>query len=450
MDPLIEKYWSESLLLMKTQFTELIYNTWMKNLTPLYIKDGFFYLQAPNKLYKDTINSRYIKTVTDSVKAITEKEDLEIKIILEEDLDSNLDENKSEANINKKINSYKNNSNLVSKYVFENFVKGKSNDLAYATAVAVADSPGTTMYNPLFLYGGVGLGKTHLMHSIGNYIISQNPKTRVLYCSTETFMNELINSIRQNKNQEFRDKYRDIDVLLIDDIQFLSDKEGTQEEFFHTFNTLYNANKQIVISSDLPPKEIKTLEERLSSRFGWGIIVDIQLPDFETRTAILEKKAELDNIHIPKEITKFIAQNVVSNIRDLEGALNKVAAYAKLSNTEITQSLAEYALQDLIIKNEKKEISVDYVQKVVADNYDITVEDIIGKKRTQNISYPRQVAMYLCRKLIDISLPKIGKAFGNRDHSTIIHGCDKISELIESNETIRNELLDLEKRIKEN
>ncbi len=344
----------------------------------------------------------------------------------------------------KTINEY--GSNLIPKYRFENFVKGKSNELAYATAVAVSNSPGKT-YNPLFLYGGVGLGKTHLMHSIGNFVLDMDPSTKVLYCSTETFMNELINSIRQNKNQEFRNKYREIDVLLIDDIQFLSDKEGTQEEFFHTFNTLYNANKQIVISSDQPPKELRTLEDRLRSRFSWGVIVDITLPDFETRTAILEKKAEQDNIKIPKDVTKFIAKNIVSNIRDLEGALNKVSAYATLSGSPITQELAEMALKDIIINNEKPEITVEYIQQVVADYFKITPEEIKSKKRTQNITYPRQIAMYLSRKLIDISLPKIGELFGGRDHSTIIHGCDKITDLIENDSQIRNTVVEIEKLI---
>lgn len=437
----IDKAWEEALYILKNKLTDVAYNTYVRTLQPLYIKDGCFYLLTTENFYKTTIQGRYFTDILKVVKAVAGA-DADVKIVVREDLS----EEGQDVSLkpSKIINEY--GSNLIPKYRFENFVKGKSNELAYATAVAVSNSPGNT-YNPLFLYGGVGLGKTHLMHSIGNFVLDMDPGTKVLYCSTETFMNELINSIRQNKNQEFRNKYRDIDVLLIDDIQFLSDKEGTQEEFFHTFNTLYNANKQIVISSDQPPKELKTLEDRLRSRFSWGVIVDITLPDFETRTAILEKKAEQDNIRIPKDVTKFIAKSIVSNIRDLEGALNKVSAYATLSGSPITQELAEMALKDIIINNEKPEITVEYIQQVVADYFKITLDEIKSKRRTQNITYPRQIAMYLSRKLIDISLPKIGELFGGRDHSTIIHGCDKITDLIENDVQIRNTVVDIEKRI---
>lgn len=441
MDGLLNKYWSESLTIMKNDFTEVTYETLIKNLIPLYIKDGFFYLKASDSFYKDTIEQRYISNVTEVIRAVTNL-DIKAKIVIQEDLDVNINNPKKKV-----VASIDDNTNLVPKYIFDNFIKGKSNELAYATAVAVAEAPGKTTYNPLFLYGGVGLGKTHLMHSIGNHIKSINPSAKVLYCSTETFMNELINSIQQNKNQEFRDKYRDIDVLLVDDIQFLSNRERTQEEFFHTFNVLRDANKQIVISSDKPPKEIKTLEDRLSSRFGQGIIVDIKLPDFETRNAILEKKAEIDNISVPKDVNRFIAKHVVSNIRDLEGALNKVTAYATLSNTPVTQELAEVALQDLIQKKEKQEINVPYIQEIVANYFNITSDDIRSKKRTQNIAYPRQIAMYLSRKLIDLPLAKIGKSFGDRDHSTVIHGCDKITEMIENNNDLKNTIVEIEKKI---
>lgn len=441
MDSQVNSFWSESLIIMKNDFTEVTYETLIKNLIPLYILDDFFYLKASDKFYKDTIEQRYINNITDVLRSVTNL-NIKAKIVIQEDL--NVQKNNSRK---KTVVTNDDKSNLVPKYIFENFVKGKSNELAYATAVAVADSPGKTTYNPLFLYGGVGLGKTHLMHSIGNHIKGISPLTKVLYCSTETFMNELISSIQQNKNQEFRDKYRDIDVLLVDDIQFLSNRERTQEEFFHTFNVLRDANKQIVISSDKPPKEIKTLEDRLSSRFGQGIIVDIKLPDFETRNAILEKKADIDNIVVPKDVNRFIAKHVVSNIRDLEGALNKVTAYAKLSNTPVTQELAEIALQDLIMKKEKQEITVPYIQDVVANYFNITADALRSKKRTQNIAYPRQIAMYLSRKLIDLPLAKIGKGFGDRDHSTVIHGCDKITEMIESNNDLKNTLIEIEKKI---
>lgn len=441
MDDKLKNYWSDALFIMKNEnkFTEVTYETLIKNLIPLYIKDKLFYLKAPESFYKITIERRYINTITEVLRSVT-KLDIRGKVVIQEDLDVTPSK-KTVSSI-----AMESDSNLVPKYVFENFVKGKSNELAYATAMAVSESPGTT-YNPLFLYGGVGLGKTHLMHSIGNHVKNVNPSAKVLYCSTETFMNELINSIKQNKNENFRKKYRSIDVLLVDDIQFLSDREGTQEEFFNTFNALRDASKQIVISSDKPPKEIETLEERLSSRFGQGIIVDIKLPDFETRTAILETKAEIDNIFIPKDVTAFIAKSIVSNIRELEGALNKVTAYATLSNAPVSQSLAEIALQDLIMKKEKQEVNVGHIQEIVAKYFNITSDDLRSKKRSQRISYPRQIAMYLSRKLIDLPLAKIGKSFGDRDHSTVIHGCDKITDMLENNSDLKNILIELEKKI---
>jgi len=430
MNNLIEKYWSDALIILKNTHTDVTYKTMIKILIPLYIEDDIFYLKAPHSFFKDTIEARYIDKLEKAVKTAAGK-DLRVNIVTDEKY--------------KKNNVF--NSNLIPKYIFDNFVKAKSNELAYATAVAVANSPGTTAYNPLFLYGGVGLGKTHLMHSIGDHIKAISPNTKVLYCSTETFTIELINSIQQNKNQQFRDKYRDTDVLLVDDIQFLSDKERTQEEFFHTFNVLRDANKQIVISSDKPPKEIKTLEDRLISRFGQGIIVDLKLPDFETRIAILEKKAEVNNIIIPKDVGIFIANNFYSNIRDLEGALNKLIAFSKLENLPITQELAEEALKDLFTKEEKQKISVPIIQEVVAKHYDLTVEDLKGKKRTQSIAHPRHIAMYLSRKLMDISLTIIGSFFGDRDHSTIIHGCEKIADTLETNPDLKNTLIELEKKI---
>ncbi len=439
MSEQILKYWSEALSIMEKSFTEVVFDTWIKKLEPLYIDNNVFVLKTDVDFFKTTIEQRYLFEISNSIKAVTEK-DFKVKIVSPKDFEKNSIREKPMEEILSV-------SHLKSKYIFETFVRGKSNELAYAAAVAVAEAPGKTTYNPLFLYGGVGLGKTHLMHSIGNFIIEQNPTTRVLYVSTETFTNELINSIKERKNQEFRNKYREIDVLLIDDIQFLAEKEGTQEEFFHTFNTLYDASKQIVISSDQPPKEIKTLEDRLRSRFGCGLIVDITLPDFETRTAILEKKSDMDHIIIPKDVTKFIAKNIVSNIRDLEGALNKVAAYAKLSNKEITLELAEQALRDLINKTQKNDITVEYIQEVVASYYNITTDEIRSKKRSQNIAYPRQIAMYLSRKLLDLPSTKIGLLFG-KDHSTIIHGCDKITYDMEKDSNLRNILIDLENRIK--
>jgi len=434
-------YWQEALTLMKARFTEVAYSTYIEPLKPMFVRDNELYLFSKDSFFKDTIEDRYLSIIISTLRAVSSADEFGAKILIQEDLDPIPEPEPVNPD-----SPYK--SNLVKKYIFESFVKGKSNELAFATSQAVATSPGRTQYNPLFLYGGVGLGKTHLMHSIGNYVLSENPKLKVLYCSSEDFTNELITSIRQNRNQEFRDKYRDIDVLLIDDIQFLTDKEGTQEEFFHTFNALYNANKQIVISSDMPPRDLETLEARLKSRFAWGIIVDITLPDFETRCAILEKKAEMDNVSVPKEIINYIAKNVISSIRDLEGALNKVIAYSTLSGGIITYEGAQTALKDILHPNEKPVITVEFIQHIVANHYGVTHADLCGTKRTQSIAFPRQIAMYLCHKLISAtSLPKIGKAFGGKDHSTIIHACKKIHDLYETDIETRNVLTELESKI---
>ena len=321
------------------------------------------------------------------------------------------------------------NTSLNPRYTFDTFVIGNSNRLAHAASVAVAESPAKA-YNPLFIYGGVGLGKTHLMHAIGHYVLSQNKKTKVVYVSSETFTNELINSIRDDRNIEFRNKYRNIDILLIDDIQFIAGKERTQEEFFHTFNSLYEANKQIIISSDRPPKEIPTLEDRLRSRFEWGLIADIQPPDLETRIAILKKKAKLENLVVPDEVLIYIAKKILSNIRELEGALIRIVAYSSLTNREINEELAIEALKDIISNTKPKFITPDLIKEKVAEFFNIKIEDFTAKKRTKSIVYPRQIAMYLCRELTDLSLPKIGEEFG-RDHTTILHAYDKISSDLE-------------------
>ncbi|MDV9914841.1 chromosomal replication initiator protein DnaA, partial [Clostridioides difficile] len=293
---------------------------------------------------------------------------------------------------------------------------------------------------PLFLYGGVGLGKTHLMHAIGHHIVSQKKDSKVVYVSSEKFTNELINSIKDDKNEEFRNKYRNVDVLLIDDIQFIAGKERTQEEFFHTFNTLHEANKQIIISSDRPPKDIPTLEDRLRSRFEMGLITDIQAPDFETRIAILRKKAQLERIDVPNEVMSYIAKNIKSNIRELEGALTRVVAYSSLSNRVISFDLATEALKDIITTSKNEEINVLRIKEKVSSVFNLKMEDFNSKKRTRSIAYPRQIAMYLTRELTDLSLPKIGEEFGGRDHTTVIHAHDKVSKDIEESEEIKTKI----------
>lgn len=341
------------------------------------------------------------------------------------------------------------NANLNPRYTFDTFVVGANNNLAHAASLAVAESPGE-IYNPLFIYGGVGLGKTHLMHSIGHFILKNNPKAKILYVTSEKFTNELIDAIRNKNNistTEFREKYRNNDVLLIDDIQFIIGKESTQEEFFHTFNALYEAKKQIIISSDRPPREIETLEDRLRSRFEWGLTVDIQPPDYETRMAILRKKEELEGYNIDNEIIKYIATNVKSNIRELEGALTKIVASSKLNNKEINLELAEEALKDLISPNAAREVTPQLIINVVSEHFGITPLDLIGQKRSKELVFPRQIVMYLCGDMTSESLQNIGKALGGRDHTTIIHGTKKIASELKTDENLKNTIDILKKKI---
>lgn len=340
--------------------------------------------------------------------------------------------------------------NLNPRYTFDTFVVGSNNSLAHAASLAVAESP-AEVYNPLFIYGGVGLGKTHLMHSIAHHVLDSNQEAKVLYVTSEVFTNELIEAIRNRSDnssiQEFRRKYRNIDILLIDDIQFIIGKESTQEEFFHTFNALHESKKQIIISSDKPPKEFETLEERLRSRFEWGLQVDIQAPDYETRMAILRKKGELDGYTIDDEVLNYIATNVKSNIREIEGALTKIVAVSRLKNMEVNVILAEEVLKDLISSDVKKNVTVESINDIVAEHFGITAADIISSKKSRNIAHPRQICMYLCRELTDVSLKDIGAKLGNRDHSTVLHGANKISEDLANDSNLQSIIEVLKKKI---
>ena len=336
--------------------------------------------------------------------------------------------------------------NLNPNYTFETFVIGNNNNLAHAASLAVAETPGE-VYNPLFIYGGVGLGKTHLMQAIAHFIIKTKPELKVLYVTSETFTNELIDSVKNQKNSEFREKYRNIDVLLIDDIQFIIGKESTQEEFFHTFNALYQDRKQIVISSDRPPKEMETLSERLRTRFEMGLPVDIQIPTYETKMAILNKKAELGGYDIPYEVKDYVATHIKSSIRELEGALTKLSAFAKLSSNPITVEFAEEALKDLISPDSRREITPELIIDIVAEHFNIKPEDILSQKRSADIVYPRQIAMYLCRQMTTNTVQSLGKAFGNRDHTTILHGADKINKMVISDENTKSTIDILIKKI---
>lgn len=429
----LDNVWSDVLKIIRVELTEVSFNTWLKSINPIRIEEDKIILGVPNDFTRGILDGRYKNLIKNSIDQVTSG-NYKVQLVIPGENSSYDGENNPEE----KEETYQNNhekSRLNPKYTFDTFVIGGSNQFAHAASLAVAEAPAQA-YNPLFLYGGVGLGKTHLMHAIGHYILSQRKDAKVVYVTSEKFTNELINSIREYRNEEFRDKYRNIDVLLIDDIQFIAGKEGTQEEFFHTFNALHEANKQIIISSDRPPKEIPTLEDRLRSRFEWGLIADIAPPDLETRIAILRKKAKLENIQVDDEIMTYIASKIKSNIRELEGALIRVVAYSSLTNNNISIELAEEALKDILSGDKPKEITVDLIKEIVSKNYNIKLEDFNSRKRTRAIAYPRQIAMYLTREFTDLSLPKIGNEFGGRDHTTVIHACDKINiDLEEDNNT---------------
>ena len=416
--------------LLKEEMTTISYTTWIKNMEIDSIVDNKITLVALSEMQKDALETRFYDLICNTFNFITNKT-CDIKIIEKTENTKEIElTNGVEQSVDFTSTENYSNTFLNPKYTFDNFVIGNSNKFAQAAAYAVSETPATT-YNPLYIYGGVGLGKTHLMHAIGNRILQKHPETKILYVTSEKFINELVNSIKDAnyKNELFRNKYRNIDVLLVDDIQFIAGKKMGQEEFFHTFNTLHQSGKQIIISSDKPPRDIPLLEERLKSRFEWGILADISMPDYETRLAILRKKVQLENILIDDYILSVIATKIDSNIRELEGALNKIIAYASLTHSPVTIEMAEKAINDIVLQKEKI-ISADYIQEVVAKYFNIDKKDIISSKKSNDIAFPRQIAMYLCRTIGQMSYPKIGVDFGNRDHSTVMHACTKIEKEI--------------------
>ena len=415
--------------LLKDEMTKISYETWIKNLEIQSFDNDIVVLVASSGFQKESIQSRYYDLLTNTFNFITNKE-CQINIISKDEL-----QEEEAINLPNDVGYGYSNSTLNPKYTFDTFVVGNNNRFAHAAALAVAEAPATS-YNPLFIYGGVGLGKTHLMHAIGNAILRKNKKANILYVTSEKFTKQLINSIKDNTSAQFRDKYRNIDVLLIDDIQFIAGKERCQEEFFHTFNTLHESGKQIILSSDRPPKDIQLLEDRLKSRFEWGLIADISNPDYETRLAILRKKAQLDNIIIDDEILSNIANRIDSNIRELEGTLNKLIAKSSLTNSPITMEMAERAINDIVAQQEKV-ISAEFIQETVAKYFNINAKDLRGSKRSNDIAFPRQIAMYLCRNVAQMSLPQIGKDFGKRDHTTVMHACTKIENEIKENQNTK-------------
>lgn len=437
----IDSIWASFLKKAKEELTPILYDMWFDETKLIELNDNVAKILVPMALHKKHLKENYYDFIERIFTDITDSI-FKFEFYTEDDLNNETIIDIDEVGV---INNTFD-SNLNSKYTFENFITGISNKFAKATALAVAEQPGI-MYNPLFIYGSSGLGKTHLMHAIGHYILENNPNAKVEYVSSEKFTNELINAIKHDKNEEFRNKYRHVDVLLIDDIQFIAGKEGTQEEFFHTFNALHDANKQIILSSDRPPKEIPTLEDRLRSRFEWGLIADIQVPDFETRMAILKKKADLERLNVPNEVMVYVATKIKSNIRELEGALIRIVAYSSLTNREVSVDLASEALKDIISKKQGKSITIESIQDIVSSYFNLRVEDFKSQRRTRNVAYPRQIAMYLSRKLTDMSLPKIGEEFGGRDHTTVIHAYEKISENLKTDEGLQSTVDDITKKL---
>ena len=433
----------------KSKITDIAYNTWISRIQPvdLDFDNGTAYLLVPNDFHAQTLRRCYMSLLNEGFEEI-----FGTKFNIEFRTPANAPK-KSKPSAAASITTSAATAPLLQspdsssyEYTFDTFIVGSSNKFAHAACLAVATNP-SHAYNPLFLYGNSGLGKTHLLYAIGNEIKKNDPSKVICYIKGDDFTVELVESLRLAKMNEFRQKYRQADILLVDDVQFIGGKESTQEEFFHTFNSLHSAKKQIIISSDKPPKDMEILEERFRSRFEWGLIADITLPDYETRMAILHKKEEMDGYDINEEVIKYIANNIKSNIRELEGAINKVMAFAKLEKKEVTLELAEQALKDIISPDEKKVITPDYIISMVAEHFDVTVDDLCGNKRNSKIVTPRQIAMYLCREIISTPLKSIGKCLGNRDHTTIMHGIDKIEKEINNDENLKNTIETLKKKI---
>lgn len=414
-----QEIWSKASALLKDNIEKTIFETFIENkLQPLAIRGNTFYFSVAISFYQDYVQEHYLMHINEVLAQVT-GQDLNA-VLLNPDQASEISAVPDAQSLPERIASP-----LNERYTFETFVVGKNNELAHAASVAVSEHPGAS-YNPLFIYGGVGLGKTHLMHAIGNRVLKQDPQFKIIYITSEAFVNEMVDSITKHKQNEFREKYRSIDMLMIDDIQFLTGKTGTQEEFFHTFNALYDCKKQIIISSDKPPKEIARLEERLVSRFSSGLVVDITKPELETRLAILQQKAKEEHMDIESEVLTMIAERVPSNIRELEGCLNRLRMYSSLSAHPIDREFAEDALKEIFSKNKPRQITCHDVMEAVSSYYNVTIEDLIGTRRTRDFVVPRQVAIYLARELVKLPLSSLGEEFGHRDHSTINHACQKV------------------------
>ncbi|MFV2061428.1 MAG: chromosomal replication initiator protein DnaA [Gammaproteobacteria bacterium] len=444
---MVDSVWDRCLDRLEGELTPQQFNTWIRPLHAVQTNQKLCLL-APNQFVLDWINDRFINRISEIVSLLDHDGDIIDDVILQigsVDNQANLDnltKGQSRKPVrNSKSNTrsgrFRNSSNLNPKFLFDSFVEGKSNQLGRAASIQVGENPGDA-YNPLFIYGGVGLGKTHLMHAVGNMILKNNPESNVVYLHSERFVQDMVKALQHNTINEFKRYYRSVDALLIDDIQFFAKKERSQEEFFHTFNALLEGQKQVILTSDRYPKEVDGLEERLKSRFGWGLTVAIEAPELETRVAILMSKAEQANLELPNEVAFLIAKCIRSNIRELEGALRRVSANAQFTGQPITLELAKDALRDLLALQDKL-VTIENIQKTVAEYYKIRVADLLSKRRNRSIARPRQMAMSLCKELTNHSLPEIGDAFGGRDHTTILHGCRKIAELVETDARIKED-----------
>ena len=436
--------WDKAKALMREELANVSYTTWIEQpLKPVYVVDDKLALEVISDFNEKTIRARYLPMITEAVSQAAGREMTIELMSVKERIEWQERQKKEDAPAMQGINMFN------PKSTFDTFVVGSSNRFAHAAALAVAEQPGMA-YNPLFLYGGVGLGKTHLMHAIGHFIQDHFPNMRMLYLPSEMFTNELVAAIKNNKNVEFRNRFRNVDVLMLDDIQFIAGRDSTQEEFFHTFNALHSAGKQIIISSDKPPKDIETLEARLRSRFECGLVADISSPDYETRMAILRKKEELDGLdkyNIPDAVMQYIASNVKSNIRELEGSLNKLIALYKLKNAPIDINLAAEALKDIVSPNENRQVTPELILDVVSEHFNISIADLKSGKRNAEIAIPRQIVMYLCRTMTDTPLKAIGLTLGGRDHSTISHGVDKVTADIKASDTFSNTIDIIKKKL---
>jgi chromosomal replication initiator protein len=436
--------WNQALIEVKERIGKQNYDTWIKPIRFASRNKGEIKLEVPNKFFRDWLTEHYVTQIEDIVSSLA-KDSVKVVFEVNEKLEGRLTVDRSSKKEEKDRERQERNANLIPKYTFDNFVIGASNQFAHAACVAVANQPGDH-YNPLFIYGGVGLGKTHLVNAIGHHSVTQRPGLKVAYLSSESFMNELIASLRRDRMDEFKRKFRNVDILILDDVQFIAGKERTQEEFFHTFNSLYDSHKQIVITSDKFPKEIPGIEDRLRNRFEWGLIADIQPPDMETRVAILQKKAEVEGVQLPHDVAIFLASNIDSNVRELEGSLTRLGAFASLTKATITIDLTKELLRNTL-KGAQREITVENIQKTICDYFNIRLGDLKAKRRTQNIALPRQVAMYLCRKYTETSFPGIGDKFGGRDHSTVIHASKTIERKIKEDPHMQKTIEKLEQNL---